>query len=80
MRLQAPMTWAGQTLTACECEGDPFRVAFDAQAQAEVSPSQADHLLRYSGISFTVMPEGAESGAEERPKKRAKGGKERDAV
>jgi len=80
MRLQAPWEWAGRTLAACELGGDPFVVAFDAQAQAEVSPRQADHLLRYSGLPLTVVPEVAESVAPERPKKAAKGGKERDAV
>ncbi len=52
MRIQAPSAWAGRTLAACEVGGDPFRVSFDSQAQADVTKSQFDHLKKYSGLDI----------------------------
>ncbi len=52
MRIQAPSAWADRTLAACEIGGDPFRVSFDSQAQADVTKSQFEHLRKYSGLDI----------------------------
>jgi hypothetical protein len=63
--LQAPPAWAGRTLGACVVGGDPFWVAFDAQAQASVTPAQAAHLQQHAGFPLTILR------ATEAPKKPA---------
>ncbi len=57
MRIQLPPEWAGKHLAACVIGGDPFRVAFDDQAQAVVTPEQGAHLQAHSGLVITVLPE-----------------------
>jgi len=60
MRIQLPLEWAGKTLNACVVGGDPFRVAFDDQAQAVVTLEQGEHLQAYSGLAVTVLAASAE--------------------
>lgn len=57
MRIAAPPEWADRTLSACEVGGDPFRVAFDSLAQAEITRSQYDHLVQFSGIALAIVEE-----------------------
>lgn len=52
MRIAAPPEWADRTLSACEVGGDPFRVAFDSRAEADVTESQFHHLVTFSGIAL----------------------------
>lgn len=62
MRIQCPSDWAGKTLNACLPGGDPFRVAFDGDACANVTPEQAAHLEAKSGLRIARLPDG-EGGA-----------------
>lgn len=60
MRIQLPPEWAGKTLNACVMGGDPFRVAFDDQAQAVVTREQGEHLQAHSGLTIGLVPESAD--------------------
>jgi hypothetical protein len=55
VRIQAPPAWANRQVFACETEGDPFVVAFDAQAQAMCTPAQARHLETVGRIPLTRL-------------------------
>ena len=76
--LQAPLAWANRSLSACEVGGDPFVVAFDAQAQATVTASQAAHLVGFPGLALHIVPETQTPTPEPKPKKSASKSKTED--
>ena len=69
--IQAPLAWANRSLSACEVGGDPFVVAFDAQAQATVTARQAAHLVAFPGLGLHIVPETLAPAPEPKPKKTA---------
>lgn len=50
VRLQAPPEWADRCLAAAHPVSGPFTIIFDHEAQGQVTPEQADHLIRISGL------------------------------
>ena len=76
--IQAPLAWANRSLSACEVGGDPFVVAFDAQAQATVTARQAAHLVGFPGLDLHIIPEAPTPTPEPKPKKSAPKAKTED--
>lgn len=60
MRIKLPPEWAGRRLNACVPGGDPFVVAFDAQAEAVVTAEQGAYLHTLHGLRAVIM-EGTEA-------------------